>query len=146
ELPPQQPPLPRLDYSMDFAARPLVSRIAPDLSSPATDLTAGPVAIKVGPYRIDELDEPPQVERRVQPRYPQAAFRLGLEGAFRVLFTVGADGALGDIEIVSRPEGSGELFDAEIRSAIGKWIIRPGRKEGRPVPTRVSNTFHFELD
>ena len=57
------------------------------------------------------------------PTYPAAAKAAGLEGWVRVRYAVGADGAVGNPQVVeAAPEG---VFDAAARAAVARWRYAP---------------------
>ena len=57
------------------------------------------------------------------PAYPAAAKAAGLEGWVRVRYAVGADGAVGNPQVVeAAPEG---VFDAAARAAVARWRYAP---------------------
>jgi protein TonB len=57
------------------------------------------------------------------PIYPAAAKAAGLEGWVRVRYAVGADGAVGNPQVVeAAPEG---VFDAAARAAVARWRYAP---------------------
>ncbi len=81
-----------------------------------------------------------------QPMYPPMAKRMGLQGAFKIEFTIGTDGTVSDIEILSRPTGSGSIFDQAILTAARSWKFSPELSAGQAVRSRVSKTLIFELE
>ncbi|MBF0197238.1 MAG: energy transducer TonB [Planctomycetes bacterium] len=136
-------PTPSLDYNTNI-------QISLPLTYENIDLSA--TAIKTAPinpdqfYQISELDQAPKVMRRVQPPYPAMAYRMGLEGEFRVTFIVEKDGAIREPKIISKPEGVGDVFDLTILKTLSKWQMQAGMKNGVAVKSRVENSFVFQLD
>lgn len=80
---------------------------------------------------------------RIEPIYPKQALTRGLEGSVVLEFTIGGDGRVSDIALVSASSG---LFEAPSRSALAKWIFQPEMRDGRPVARRARQTFSFSLD
>lgn len=67
---------------------------------------------------------------RVEPRYPPAAARDGIEGWVRLRFTIDETGGVTDIEIIeSNPR---RIFDQEARRALARWRYAPKIVDGRP--------------
>ncbi|WP_194755290.1 energy transducer TonB [Aliidiomarina indica] len=67
---------------------------------------------------------------RVEPRYPPAAARDGIEGWVRLRFTIDETGGVTDIEIIdAQPR---RIFDQEARRALARWRYAPKVVDGRP--------------
>lgn len=67
---------------------------------------------------------------RVEPRYPPAAARDGIEGWVQLRFTIDETGGVTDIEIIdSQPR---RVFDQEARRALARWRYAPKIVDGRP--------------
>jgi len=67
---------------------------------------------------------------RVEPRYPPAAARDGIEGWVRLRFTIDETGGVTDIEVTeSQPR---RVFDQEARRALARWRYAPKIVDGRP--------------
>ncbi len=71
----------------------------------------------------------------VLPVYPMVADRLGRGGFVEMLFTVRADGTVGDITVThANPPG---MFDSAAVEAVRQWRYRPVERNGHPVEQRV---------
>ncbi len=79
----------------------------------------------------------------VEPIYPEAARRMGVEGWVEVEFTVGPDGRVSDARVV-RSSGGGRLDDAAI-AAVRRWLFRPALRDGKPVPATCYVKVVFRL-
>lgn len=91
----------------------------PPSGTPAVPLTALP-----------EGSDLPVLVKRVDPRYPEQARRLGLNGDVALRAVVEASGSIGRIEIVTgAPFG---MTEAAV-DAVRKWTYRPARVNGQPV-------------
>lgn len=67
---------------------------------------------------------------RVEPRYPPAAARDGIEGWVQLRFTIDETGGVTDIEIIdANPR---RVFDQEARRALARWRYAPRIIDGRP--------------
>lgn len=66
---------------------------------------------------------------RVEPRYPPAAARDGVEGWVRLRFTIDETGGVTDIEIIdAQPR---RIFDQEARRALRRWRYAPKVVDGQ---------------
>ncbi|HEX6928143.1 MAG TPA: energy transducer TonB [Gammaproteobacteria bacterium] len=83
------------------------------------------------------------VKLPVEPQYPHAALRDGIEGEVEVEFTVLPDGSVSDIRVVrADPPG---VFDASARRAIQRWQFIPRRENGVAVSMRARQVIAFRL-
>lgn len=82
---------------------------------------------------------------RIQPQYPPAAERRGIEGWVRVQFSVTASGEVADVFVVDAdPPG---VFDRETIEAVRRWRYRPKVEDGVPVArVGLQTLLHFTLD
>lgn len=79
----------------------------------------------------------------VQPNYPQAALRNGVEGEVELAFTVLPDGSVADVQVIrAEPRG---VFEQEAVRAILRWQFYPQREDGEPVAARARQVIRFEL-
>lgn len=68
---------------------------------------------------------------RINPRYPPAAARDGLEGWVMLRFTIDETGGVTDVEVInSEPR---RVFDQEARRALLRWKYKPKVVDGKPV-------------
>jgi TonB family protein len=80
----------------------------------------------------------------VAPRYPRAAQRRGESGWVDVVFTVGLDGSVTDIEVRgSQPEG---MFENSASRAVEKWTFEPVIENGQAVQRRAGVRMMFALE
>jgi TonB family protein len=112
----------------------------------ATPPQAPPEAPPVIPVKEGDLvdlalvDEPPQTLKSVQPSYPTAAQRAGLEGSITVNALIDENGDVIDTGILKgiiNDRGLGKAAE----SAIKKWKFQPARKGG--VNVKVWKPFIF---
>ncbi|MCX7805351.1 MAG: energy transducer TonB [Planctomycetota bacterium] len=90
------------------------------------------------------VDSPPVRTFYVEPVYPEAARRLGVEGWVEVEFAVGTDGRVSDARVL-RSSGGGRLDEAAL-AAIRRWMFRPALRGGRPVPATCAVRVVFRLE
>lgn len=80
----------------------------------------------------------PEVVFQPALRYPAMAERRKLEGFVTIEFTIGADGSVSELEVLSsQPEG---VFDREARAALQRWRFAPPAS-----PMRARRTLEFKL-
>ena len=81
---------------------------------------------------------------RALPKYPDLARRAGLQGTVILLIVVGADGAVGEIEVVRSPDQRWG-FDLEAIEAVKQWRYHPALLNGRPVSVYAQVMVEFAL-
>lgn len=85
--------------------------------------------------------EPPVRIETVEPDYPAAARRAGVGGMVVLAVEVGADGRVGDVEVIrGRPLG---LTKAAIE-AVRQWRFEPARRDGEPIVMTTTVTVVFD--
>ena len=82
----------------------------------------------------------PRPYRRLRPEYPQTAARADAEATVDVVVDVGADGEVGDIQIV-RWAGFG--LDESTIATVRQLHFFPAMKNGTPVAMRVMLRYNF---
>jgi len=81
------------------------------------------------------------IVKKVQPNYPSAALRLQLEGAVRLLATVGKKGNITSVKTIS-----GEPLLAQAAAdAVKQWKYKPYLLNGEPVEIQTQVTINFKL-
>lgn len=81
-----------------------------------------PSAPKIAEY----FDELPAPELFIDPVYPDAQLKLGLEGSAKVDFTVNKAGRVIDVALVA---ASHEDFGAALVTAVSSWVFKPLYRE-----------------
>lgn len=89
-----------------------------------------------------ELDQKPRPVFRAGPTYPSDLKRQGIQGTVFVLALVDERGRVQQAKAV-RSAHPGLSGPAE--KAAMKWKFEPGRRKGRPVPSKVEIPFTFQL-
>lgn len=99
-----------------------------------------PKVIEVGTATVN----PPRLiaESRVNPKVPLAAQRLGVSGVVVLKATVGPDGTVTDVEIVSEPNRKAGLGKAAA-DAVRRWRYEPATMNGDPVESPVEVRINF---
>lgn len=82
----------------------------------------------------------PRPYRRLRPEYPETAARAEAEVTVDVAVNVGADGEVGEVEVV-RWAGFG--LDEATVATVRKLHFFPAMKKGTPVPMRVLLRYNF---
>jgi protein TonB len=84
----------------------------------------------------------PELLTRVEPLYPEAARRAGLQGVVLLEAIIAASG---DIEEVAVVRSGGPLFDSAAVAAVRRWKYRPATLNGRAVRVLLNVTVSFRL-
>ncbi len=146
-------PLPSLDLDLRFATDitpPLLPASAPDpvpletpTPVPAAESISAPPPAPDEPVDETTVDQAPVPLSRPSPAYPAWAQRRGIEGSVLVRFTVDVQGQVQDITVEESTPGT--VFADAAVEAVRQWRFEPGRKDGRPVPTRLQVRIRFEV-
>ena len=80
----------------------------------------------------------------VAPKYPRAAQRRNLSGWVDVVFTVGTDGTVKDINV--RDSEPGDTFVNAATKAVEKWEFEPAIEDGLIIEKRVGVRLMFALE
>lgn len=89
------------------------------------------------------LDQTPVPKFQARPHYPPEMRRLGISGEVVVDFIVDPHG---NVQQACALRSSRREFEAAALEAVGKWRFRPGRKNGRDVPTHMQVPILFTLN
>jgi protein TonB len=79
---------------------------------------------------------------RVDPIYPEAAQRAGLEGLVVLRATIDERGRVGDLQVL---RGLGLGLDEAAVAAVRRWRFRPATRDGRPVKVLYILSVYFRL-
>jgi len=86
----------------------------------------------------------PVALHQIEPVYPRRARQRSITGKVIIICTVNTDGSVTDpIVTESYPKG---IFDKCACTALKYWTFRPARHQGRPVASRITVPFRFELN
>jgi protein TonB len=78
---------------------------------------------------------------KVNPIYPDDARRKGIQGVVVLKATIGQDGSIGDLQVVS---GAQELVPAAVE-AVRQWRYKPLLYMGIPVEAETQIQVNFTL-
>jgi periplasmic protein TonB len=109
----------------------------PSVTQPA--LPAPIQTSSIFPSQQSTKIEEAQVITRRSPVYPQMAKAAGVSGSVELHFTIGLDGVVRDISVVT---GNHLLANAAI-DALQGWRYRPARRDGVPFATETNAIFVF---
>ena len=76
-------------------------------------------------------------------KYPQDAFKQGIEGRVVVRFTVSKEGSIKDINVIRSLSPSCDAEAVRVVSIMPKWV--PGMQKGKPVDVIYTLPFSFKL-
>ncbi|MDO8479488.1 MAG: energy transducer TonB [Candidatus Rokubacteria bacterium] len=86
----------------------------------------------------------PVLVKSVQPTYTAEAKEHKLEGLVGLTAVVQMDGRVGDVSVRTSLDQTYGL-DRQAVEALKLWEFKPGMKDGRPVPVRISVELTFTL-
>ncbi len=112
-----------------------------DTSAPvSSDIAAGDAEQAAGaPVPVSSLTR----TKYVAPRYPRSAERRGISGWVDVVFTVGIDGSVSDVEV--RASEPGDVFVSSALKAVEKWEFEPVIENERYVEKRAGVRMMFAM-
>ena len=89
-----------------------------------------------------DAETPPRAIFSPEAEYTEEARAAKFEGTCVVQLIVGTDGKPSNI-VVTKKVGYG--MDERAVAAVSKWKFEPGRRNGRPVPSRLSLSLQFKI-
>lgn len=136
--PPELPTLPKREQLQPDP------NAAPDPGAKLVKFVPETVATAVSPkLGFTEGAASPMV--RMEPKYPAAAARDGVEGWVKLVFSIDGSGQVFDIQVIdAQPK---RTFDREARRALSKWKYKPQIVQGKPtVQTGMEVVLEFKLE
>ncbi|HEX5131469.1 MAG TPA: energy transducer TonB [Candidatus Krumholzibacteria bacterium] len=88
------------------------------------------------------FDEPPTVDRMVEPDYPEYAKQNQIEGLVQLRVNVSAGGKVESARVM---ESTNPIFDEPALAAVRQWRFKPARKDGETVRSQVMVPVKFRL-
>lgn len=140
---PPPPPKPVLPVEITVAEEGEEEEVEIAPTTEFNEVQETPVLPEMKVYESYEVEEPPEVIKKVDPIYPEIARQLKLEGWVYVRVIVGPDGRVKHAEIL---KSAHEVFNQPILEAVRKWRFKPGKQLGQPVTVRVVIPYHFILE
>lgn len=97
------------------------------------------------PVPLHKVNEMPRPQAGGCPKgaYPPQARALAIEGKVRLAVDVGADGVVGDVQVLA---GLGYGLDESAVEAMKRCQFTPARLKGEAVATQIQYTYTFLLD
>jgi TonB family protein len=95
-----------------------------------------------GPPDFVPVEEMPQVIKKVEPKYPEAALKDKIEGAVFVKVWIDEQGNVKKTVLLKSDK---EIFNNAAVEASKQWKFTPGKIKGKPVDMWVSIPFRFSL-
>ncbi|WP_338870952.1 TonB family protein [Myxococcus stipitatus] len=89
------------------------------------------------------ITKAPELVRSVSAQYPEQALAQGLTASVRLIITIGADGAVTDVQ-PTEPVGNG--FDEAAIAAVRQFQFSPAEVDGVPAPVQVEYVYNFTLN
>ena len=93
-------------------------------------------------YKPGDGVSAPVVVKEVKPQYTAEAMRARVQGVVTLECVVQPDGAVGEARVTKALNPG---LDEEAIKAVRQWRFKPGRKEGKAVPVRVTLEVTFTL-
>ena len=87
-----------------------------------------------GAIRIGGNIKPPTMVARVAPMYPAGPASQGIEGTVSLIATIGGDGYVRDINIVS---SANDEFSQSATNAVSQWQFTPTLLNGQPIDVKM---------
>ena len=91
-------------------------------------------------FSIGDLDQQPVHRVRNPPNYPYDMRRAGINGSVTIEFIINTEGDVIQTQVI---KSTHREFEMPALQAVQKWKFKPGRKGGRVVNVRVSQTLEF---
>src|SRR5262245_16775083 len=113
---------------------------APGVSTQRAPDTRWPPA---GVFRVVQGITAPRIIKSARPNYPPEAMRAKVQGRVKLEMVVQADGAVGEVRIVSSLDRKFGVDDAAVK-AVKEMRFAPAMKDGVAVPVLLSTEMAFE--
>jgi bla regulator protein BlaR1 len=104
-------------------------------------IAASPQSENPGDTQVSSTEMNSRVVKKVNPEYPEAARKAGIQGAVVLGAIIGKTGDVENLQIVS---GHPQLAPAAIE-AVKQWKYKPYLKNGEPTEVKTQITVNFSL-
>jgi protein TonB len=84
----------------------------------------------------------PEILRRVEPQYPEAARKARIEGVVILDAVIAASGEVEEVRVI---RSAGTLLDDAAAEALRRWTYRPATLNGRAVRVLLTVTVSFRV-
>jgi len=84
----------------------------------------------------------PEILRRVEPQYPEAARKARIEGVVILDAVIAASGEVEEVRVI---RSAGRLLDDAAAEALRRWTYRPATLNGRAVRVLLTVTVSFRV-
>ncbi|MGE5277289.1 MAG: energy transducer TonB [Acidobacteriota bacterium] len=92
--------------------------------------------------RVEGDIEPPILEEKVEPKYPETARQDQQEGVLILEAVIVRDGCVGELRTI---KGHDERLEVAALAAVSHWRYKPARLHGKPVQVFLTVTITFTL-
>jgi TonB family protein len=113
-----------------------------DLGVPPSRYLGAPGTLVEGAYLPGPDIVMPKLRREVKPAYTRDALAAKVEGTVMIHCVVEPDGTVSHATVLRSLEAG---LDQEAIKAARAWRFEPGRRDGNPVPVRVTIELKFTL-
>ena len=118
----------------------LLAVVACVVSSPIGAMAQQTAQARV--YKTGDGVSAPVLVKEVKPQYTPEAMRARVQGIVALECVVQPDGTIGDVDVTKSLDAG---LDEEAIKAVRQWRFEPGKKDGKPVPVRVTLEMTFTL-
>jgi TonB family protein len=116
-----------------------------ETSGPPASIDPTPVKIQPGELiALNQVDTPPALLKKIEPKYPAQALNMGVEGTVTVNTLISENGDVVRTEILKGVKGD-YGFERAAESAIRQWKFRPAQKGGAKVKVWKPIDINFKL-
>jgi TonB family protein len=92
---------------------------------------------------VSQIEQPPEVTRRVPPRYPKEAKKARVEGRVLLRVMIGPDGVASEVKVLESVAG----LDAAAIASVREWEFAPALDcWGNPAASSLDIPVRFKLD
>ena len=89
-------------------------------------------------------EQAPVLTKEVHPEYTSEARKARIQGTVTMDVVVLEDGTVGEVKVTRSLDEEYGLDEQSVK-AVKQWRFKPGAKDGKPVPVRVSIEVTFTL-
>lgn len=90
-----------------------------------------------------KLTKAPRLLKFIPAPYPLAAQEKGIEGAVEMLVTIGAQGKVVAVEIITSPD---PLLTEAAKKAVEQFLFSAAEVDNKPAPIKIRYNYNFKLE